>query len=71
MLRKIKVIKMKIIKGPYASYVTKEGNRGITGIYFSAGIFSVLCRVFENLLTLFGILVNQVIDSSSGARSLS
>ena len=27
-----KVIKMKIIKGPYASYVTKEGNRGITGV---------------------------------------
>ena len=28
----VKVIKMKIIKGPYASYVTKEGNRGITGV---------------------------------------
>ena len=27
-----KIIKMKIIKGPYASYVTKDGNRGITGI---------------------------------------
>jgi len=25
-------IDMKIIKGPFASYVTKEGNRGITGI---------------------------------------
>ena len=23
---------MKIIKGPYASYVTKEGNRGLTGV---------------------------------------
>jgi len=23
---------MKIIKGPYASYVSKEGNRGITGM---------------------------------------
>ena len=23
---------MKIIKGPYAGYVTKEGNRGITGV---------------------------------------
>ena len=23
---------MKIIKGPYASYVSKEGNRGITGV---------------------------------------
>ena len=23
---------MKIIKGPYASYVQKEGNRGITGV---------------------------------------
>ena len=32
-LRKIvKKIDMKIIKGPYASYVSKEGNRGITGI---------------------------------------
>ena len=28
----VKLIKMKIIKGPYASYVTKEGNRGITGV---------------------------------------
>ena len=28
----VKVIDMKIIKGPYASYVSKEGNRGITGI---------------------------------------
>ena len=25
-------IDMKIIKGPFASYVTKEGNRGITGV---------------------------------------
>ena len=25
-------IDMKIIKGPYASYVQKEGNRGITGV---------------------------------------
>lgn len=25
-------IDMKIIKGPYAGYVTKEGNRGITGV---------------------------------------
>ena len=25
-------IDMKIIKGPYASYVTKEGNRGVTGV---------------------------------------
>ena len=25
-------IDMKIIKGPYASYVSKEGNRGITGV---------------------------------------
>ena len=32
-LRKlVKKIDMKIIKGPYASYVSKEGNRGITGI---------------------------------------
>ena len=23
---------MKIIKGPYASYVTQEGNRGVTGV---------------------------------------
>ena len=28
----VKKIDMKIIKGPYASYVTKEGNRGITGV---------------------------------------
>ena len=28
----VKLIRMKIIKGPYASYVTKEGNRGITGV---------------------------------------
>ena len=28
----VKIIKMKIIKGPYVSYVTKEGNRGITGV---------------------------------------
>ena len=28
----VKLIRMKIIKGPYASYVTREGNRGITGI---------------------------------------
>ena len=25
-------IDMKIIKGPYSSYVTKEGNRGVTGV---------------------------------------
>ena len=25
-------IDMKIIKGPYAGYVTKEGNRGVTGV---------------------------------------
>jgi S-adenosylmethionine/arginine decarboxylase-like enzyme len=32
-LRKlVKKIDMKIIKGPYAAYVTKEGNRGITGL---------------------------------------
>ena len=32
-LRKlVKKIDMNIIKGPYASYVSKEGNRGITGI---------------------------------------
>ena len=32
-LRKlVKKIDMKIIKGPYASYVTKEGNRGVTGV---------------------------------------
>ena len=28
----VKIIKMKIIKGPYASYVSKEGNCGVTGI---------------------------------------
>ena len=28
----VKIIKMKIIKGPYAAYVTKEGNRGATGM---------------------------------------
>ena len=28
----VKKIDMKIIKGPYASYVSKEGNRGITGV---------------------------------------
>ena len=28
----VKKIDMNIIKGPYASYVSKEGNRGITGI---------------------------------------
>ena len=27
-----KKIDMNIIKGPYASYVTKEGNRGVTGV---------------------------------------
>ena len=32
-LRKlVKKIDMKIIKGQYASYVSKEGNRGITGV---------------------------------------
>ena len=32
-LRKlVKKIDMKIIKGPYASYVQKEGNRGVTGV---------------------------------------
>ena len=32
-LRKlVKKIDMKIIKGPYVAYVSKEGNRGITGI---------------------------------------
>ena len=32
-LRKlVKKIDMKIIKGPYASYVSKKGNRGITGV---------------------------------------
>ena len=28
----VKKIDMKIIKGPYASYVSKEGNRGVTGV---------------------------------------
>ena len=28
----VKVIDMKIIGGPYAKYVTKEGNQGVTGI---------------------------------------
>ena len=28
----VKIIDMKIIKGPYAAYVSKEGNRGLTGI---------------------------------------
>ena len=28
----VKKIDMKIIKGPYASYVCKEGNRGVTGV---------------------------------------
>ena len=32
-LRKlVNKIDMKIIKGPYASYVQKEGNRGVTGV---------------------------------------
>ena len=32
-LRKlVKKIDMNIIKGPYASYVSKEGNRGVTGV---------------------------------------
>jgi len=32
-LRKlVRKIDMNIIKGPYASYVTKEGNRGVTGV---------------------------------------
>ena len=32
-LRKlVKKIDMEIIKGPFAGYVTKEGNRGITGV---------------------------------------
>ena len=32
-LRKlVRKIDMKIIKGPYASYVQKEGNRGVTGV---------------------------------------
>ena len=28
----VKKIDMKIIKGPYVSYVSKKGNRGITGV---------------------------------------
>ena len=28
----VKIIGMKIIKGPYASYVSKEGNCGVTGV---------------------------------------
>ena len=28
----VKIIDMNIIKGPYASYVSKEGNCGVTGI---------------------------------------
>ncbi len=28
----VKKIDMKIIKGPYVAYVSKEGNRGITGV---------------------------------------
>ena len=28
----VKKIDMKIIKGPYASYISKEGNRGVTGV---------------------------------------
>ena len=28
----VKIIKMKIIKGPYASYVSEKGNCGVTGI---------------------------------------
>ena len=28
----VKKIDMNIIKGPYAAYVSKEGNRGITGV---------------------------------------
>ena len=32
-LRKlVKKIDMKIIKGPYTSYVAREGNRGVTGV---------------------------------------
>ena len=32
-LRKlVRKIDMEIIKGPYASYVNKEGNRGVTGV---------------------------------------
>ena len=28
----VKKIDMKVLKGPYAGYVTKEGNRGVTGV---------------------------------------
>ena len=28
----VKIIDMNIVKGPYAAYVDKEGNRGVTGI---------------------------------------
>ena len=28
----VKKIDMNIIKGPYAAYVSKEGNRGVTGV---------------------------------------
>ena len=28
----VKIIDMKIVGGPYTAYVTKEGNRGITGV---------------------------------------
>ena len=28
----VKIIDMKIVRGPYTAYVTKEGNRGITGV---------------------------------------
>ena len=28
----VKTIDMKIVGGPYTSYITKEGNRGITGV---------------------------------------
>ena len=28
----VKKIDMKVIKGPFAAYVSKEGNRGITGV---------------------------------------
>ena len=32
-LRKlVKIIDMEIVKGPYASYVNKVGNRGVTGV---------------------------------------
>ena len=27
----VKIIDMKIVKGPYASYVNKKGNKGVTG----------------------------------------